>query len=53
MYLVRKPVNNFLRDLITIAPALSRMAQQSDVDGKPKPVFCPPPRADQIKIIRG
>ena len=53
MYLLRKPVNNFRWDLIIIVPALTRMAQQSDVDGKPQLVFRPLPRVDPIKIIRG
>lgn len=53
MYLLREPMNNFRWGLIAIAPALTRMAKQGDVDGKPQPVFCPSPRTNQIKIIRG
>jgi len=53
MYLLRKPVNNFRRDFIIVAPTLTGMAKQGDVDSKPQPVFWPSPRADQIKIVRG
>ena len=34
-YLIRKPANDFRRDMIAIAPTLTRMAKQGNGDGEP------------------